>query len=417
MIKKIFLSAGEASGDLHGSRLVRALRSFDPQIRITCLGGSLLQQAGAEVLVDNRQIAVVGLLEVAHHLKAIYGAWQKIRDHLLREKPHVVILIDFPDFNFLLARQAKHLGIKVFYYISPQLWAWRSGRVHTLRRLVDEMAVILPFEQNFYARYGMRVHYVGHPLLDVLEEKGKGERRGGRGRDKAGEGEERRGEERVKEGAGKSFPCLGLLPGSRQSEIRALLPLLLDTAKILLAHYPEMSFLLPVAPTLDAHEMEAKVSRWCHEQSIRESVSSPVPFPLRVVSGDTYDVMRSCDLLLTASGTVTLEAAILGTPMVIVYKVSNLSYYMGRHLIAVRHVGLPNLIAGRSIVPEILQNEAQPDRVAAEAMRLLNHPEHLERQQRELSRIHGQLGEPGVSDRVARLVFRLMESSACHRSL
>jgi lipid-A-disaccharide synthase len=380
---EIFLSAGEASGDLHGSYLVRAIQSLDSQIRVSCLGGSLLRQAGAEVLVDNSEVAVVGLFEVFRHLKTIYEARQRIRTHLIRRRPRLVIFIDFPDFNLLLARLAKRLGIRILYYISPQVWGWRSGRVYTLKRLVDEMAVILPFEKDFYALYGMKVHFVGHPLLDVLT--GLPSREISRNRYRSGGARQRRAPTNV----------VGLLPGSRHGEIRSLLPLLLETAAILLKHHPELSFLLPVAPTLDPKAIESEVVNR--------------RLPIRVISGDTYGVIQACDLILTASGTVTLEAAILGTPMVIVYKVSNLSYYTGRHLIRVSQVGLPNLVAGRLIVPELLQKEARSDRVASEALSFLEQPERLEHQRQALALIRDQLGEPGVADRVARLALRLMK--------
>lgn len=334
----------------------------------------MLRQAGAEILVDNRDIAVVGLFEVFRHSRTIYQAWKTIKSHLLGQRPHVAVFIDFPDFNFLLARLARRLGSKVFYYISPQVWAWRSGRVRSLERLVDQMAVILPFEADFYARYGMKVSYVGHPLLDVLAEEQPPE--AGRGpypREKGGS-------------------IVGLLPGSRQSEIRSLLPLLLEAAVSIRQRLPNTTFLLPVAESVDRQELASILDRW--------------KLPVRLVSGDTYGVIRACDLLLTASGTVTLEAAILGTPMIIIYRVSALTYYAGRHMIRVKYVGLPNLIAGRIIVPELLQWEARAERVAGEALALLNSPDRLRRQREELATIRSKLGTPGVADRVADLVLQ-----------
>jgi len=285
-----------------------------------------------------------------------------------------MVLIDFPDFNLLLARMARRLGIKVFYYISPQVWAWRSGRVRTIKRLVDDMAVILPFETEFYGRHNMNVHFVGHPLLDVLAALEP--------------------IEEVKSRYRLSHPghLIGLLPGSRRSEIRSLLPIFLDTAELLQRQMPGCSFIIPVAPSLDPSVFE-------DELSMRD-------LPLRLVAGDTYGVVRSCDLLLTVSGTATLEAAILGTPMIIINRVSSLSYHLGRRLIRVRHIGLPNLIAGRQIVPEFVQNDARPQRIADEAGRFLEHPELMERQRLELRRTKNQLGESGVADRVARLVLQ-----------
>jgi lipid-A-disaccharide synthase len=357
------------------------MQSLKPQVRVWCLGGPSLRQTGAEVLVDNSEIAVVGLFEVFRHLKTIYRAWRRISNYLIQQRPDLIILIDFPDFNFLLARLAKRLKIKIFYYICPQVWGWRSTRVLTLKRLADDMVVILPFEKRFYKGYGIDVHYVGHPLLDVLSEAPS--REISRSRYGATRNEDL-----------SSSSVIGLLPGSRHGEIRLLLPLLLTTAEMLLEKHPNLAFLLPVAPTLDAHAIESQAAR-------RQ-------LPIRVISDDTYAVMQACDFIITASGTVTLEAAILGVPMIIVYRVSKLSYYAGRHLIRVRHVGLPNLIAGRTIVPELLQNEAEPQRVAQEAMGFLTQPQRLEKQCQELAVVREQLGKPGVAERTARLALKLI---------
>lgn len=370
---RVFLSAGEASGDLHGAHLVQAIRARDPAVRITCLGGPRLRQAGAEVLVDNRQLSVVGLFEVVRHAKLIYHAYQKIKQHLIASRPQVVVLIDFPDFNFLLARIARQVGSRVFYYISPQIWAWRKGRIRQIKLLVDEMAVILPFEANFYASCGMRVSYVGHPLLDVIDSLPTNDRDGQRYRPEDGK-----------------F-LLGLLPGSRPGEVRQLLPLLLDAAEMIRRQFASVTFIIPVAVSLDFKLVEIEAAK-------RD-------LPLQVVSGDTYAVLRACDLIITASGTVTLEAAILATPMIIIYQVSNFTYYAGRHLIRVKHVGLPNLIAGRCIAPELLQQDANAPAIAAQSVAFLNHPERLRQQRDELAGVRGRLGKPGVAQRVADLVL------------
>jgi lipid-A-disaccharide synthase len=374
---RIFVSAGEASGDLHGASLVRALLLQAPGVRISCLGGRHLQEAGATLLVNNRDVAVVGVAEVARHLKSLRHAWRTIDHHLVTHRPELAIFIDFPDFNFLLARKARRLGCKIFYYISPQVWAWRPGRVRTLQRLVDRMAVVLPFEPDFYARYGMGVHFVGHPLLDVLEE-----------------APPRADACRRYRAAGAEF-LVGLLPGSRASEVSMLLPILLRAAAQIEAAFPGVSFVLPMAPTVSAGDLE-------------KQLRAHSTVPVQVVSGDTWGVVQACDLVLTASGTVTLETAILGTPMVIIYRVSKLSEVIGRLLVRTPFIGLPNLIAGRAISPELIQDAANPRSLADTAIGLLQDGQRLEEQRQELAAIRTLLGQPGAAERAARSALELV---------
>jgi lipid-A-disaccharide synthase len=377
-LHEIFISAGEASGDLHGSHLARAIWSIAPRARLSCLGGPRMQAQGVPVVVDNRSISVVGVTELAGHIRAIYGAWRKIRAHLLATRPSVVVLIDFPDFNLFLGKFAKKIGAKVFYYISPQVWGWREGRVKTIRRLVDRMAVILPFEKDFYASHGMEVDYVGHPLVDIMADAPHKAQCDRLYRDFSG-------------------PLVGLLPGSRRSEINLLFDILMDSARIISQSLPAARFIIPVAPSLDAGEVESRAARWS--------------LPLRVVPNDTYGVIRACDLILTASGTVTLEAAILETPMIVLYKVARLTRRIGQLLIRVKLVGLPNVVAGKKIVPEFVEEEPTAPRVAECAIGLLSDPGLLDAQRRELGRIHGRLGDPGISGRVARLVLDTAEAT------
>jgi lipid-A-disaccharide synthase len=374
---KIFVSAGEASGDLHGASLVRALFRQAPGVRISCLGGMHLQEAGATVLVNNRDVAVVGVAEVARHLKSLRHAWRTIDHYLTSHQPDLAIFIDFPDFNFLLARKARRLRCKIFYYISPQVWAWRRGRVRTLRRLVDRMAVILPFERDFYAKHGMKVYFVGHPLLDVLEV-----------------APTRSDDCRRYRPAGAEL-LVGLLPGSRTSEVRVLLPILLRAAAQIKAALPAVSFVLPMAPTLAAGDLE-------------KQLRAHGTVPVQLVCDDTWGVVRACDLVLTASGTVTLESAIMGTPMVIIYRVSKLSEAIGRLLIRTPFIGLPNLIAGRAISPELIQDAANPQSLADTAIGLLKNPRRLEQQRQELAAIRALLGQPGAAERAARSALELV---------
>lgn len=337
----------------------------------------MLRNAGAEVLADNKEIAVVGLTEVLRHAKDIFNAWKRIRNHIVRQRPDLIVLIDFPDFNFLLARLARRCGMKILYYVSPQVWAWRSGRVRTLKRVVDEMAVILPFEVDFYRRHGMAVRYVGHPLLDAV--------RNAPPRDEA----------LTRYGAADGSLLIGLLPGSRQSEVRLVFPVLIEAARRLRERMPGLSFIVPAAPTLAP-------------EPIRSALAE-AKLPARVVSGDTYGVIRACDLIVTVSGTVTLEAALLDTPMIIVNRVSRLSYTLGRDLIRVRYVGLPNLIAGRGVVPELLQQEARADIVCERVLDFLRDPALPAAQRRAFAGIRERLGQPGVARRVATMALRMLE--------
>ncbi len=369
---EIFISAGEASGDLYGSHLARAIWSIAPQTRLSCLGGPHMQAAGVAAIVDNRRISVVGATEIAAHIRAIYGAWRKIRSHLLATRPALVVLIDFPEFNLHLGKFAKKIDAKVFYYISPQVWAWREGRIKKIRRLVDRMAVILPFEKAFYASHGMDVDYVGHPLVDImadLPDKTQCDRLYHR----------------------FDGPLVGLLPGSRRSEIKLMFDILMDAGRIISRSFPAARFLIPLAPSLDARDMESRAARWS--------------LPVQVVHNDTYSAIRACDLILTVSGTVTLEAAILETPMIVIYKVSRLSRLIGKLLIRVKYAGLPNVIADRAIAPEFVREEPTGPRVAECAIKFLMNPVLLEEQRLELRNIRNQLGAPGISARVARLAL------------
>ncbi len=369
---EIFISAGEASGDLHGSHLARAIWSIAPQTRISCLGGPHMQAEGVSVVVDNRSLSVVGATEVAAHIRAIYGAWVKIRSHILATRPELVVLIDFPDFNLFFAKFAKKTGARILYYISPQIWAWREGRVNKIKRLADRIAVILPFEKGFYASHGVDVDYVGHPLVDIMVDLPDKTQCGRLYHNFSG-------------------PLVGLLPGSRRSEVKLLFDVLMEAARIISRSLPAARFLIPVASSLDTRDMESWAARW----------SLPVQF----VYNDTYSAIGACDLILTASGTVTLEAAILETPMIVVYKVSRLSRKIGLLLIRSKFAGLPNVIAGREIVPEFVREDPTGPRLADCALKLLMNPALLDEQRLELRAIRNRLGAPGISARVARLAL------------
>jgi lipid-A-disaccharide synthase len=339
-----------------------------------------MREAGAEALVDSAEMAVVGLVEIISHFGTIRRAWKTLTRVLRQEPPDLLILIDYPDFNLLLARVAKNALVPVLYYIRPQVWAWRAGRVHTIARLVNHMAVVFPFEVPFYQRAGVPVTFVGHPLVDEVHT------------------------DLSRDDACRSFGLdperrtVGLFPGSRRSELRHLLPTILDTARLLAERHPDLQFILPLAPTLNE---EALVSL-----QEMENVS------ITVARERVYDVMRACDAIVSVSGTVTLEIALMQVPMVIIYRVSPLTYAIGKRLARVEHAGLCNIVAGERVVPELIQDEATPDRIAAEINRYLDEPEYAAAVRDQLSQIHSRLGSGGGASAVARLAIDLMGQAA-----
>jgi len=374
--RKILIVTGEASGDLHGSKVARALKDLSPDVKIFAMGSERLRLAGAEIVADSSSLAVVGLTEVFTRLRTILRALASLKAFLRREKPELALLIDFPDFNMRLARTAKKLGIPVLYYIGPQVWAWRSGRVKSLARLVQKMAVIFPFEVPFYEGAGVAVEFVGHPLLDVLQG-----------------WEAARKEDGKKEFAGN--PIVALLPGSRGREISSLLPAMIEAAKILKEKKPEARFLLPLAPTIGREEVERLLGG----------------FPaVTIIEGKTYEAVSAADVAIVASGTATLETALLGKPMVIVYRVSAPSYWIGRMLIRVKCIGLANIVAGRKIVPELIQKDASGEKIAAEALKILSDSNYREALAAELATVRGKMGNAGAATRVARMALELAES-------
>ncbi len=376
---RILIVAGEASGDLHGARLVEALRRFMPHLTVEGMGGAQLRKAGVTLLADAEGTAVVGLTELWEKRRALRDALQRLRRHLRTVRPDLLICIDFPDFNLLLARTAHRLGIPVCYFISPQVWAWRRGRIRTIRRVVKKMLVLFPFEETLYRKAGVEVTFVGHPLLDALAS--------------VPPREACRAALAIPEHA----RVLGLLPGSRQAEVRRHLPILLQAASLLSAAHPDRRLFLGLAPTLDRRALESAVAA--------------SGLQVTVLAGRTYEVMRAADLLLAVSGTVTLEAAILGTPMVILYRLAALSWFLARVLVRVRFIGLPNLVANDGIVPELIQFDATPGRLAAVAEEILESPQRQARMRAALVEVRGRLGMPGAAERAAREVLALLPAS------
>jgi lipid-A-disaccharide synthase len=326
---------------------------------------------------------VVGFTEVLFKISHLFKTYQRVKAVLRNDKPDLIILIDYPDMNLRLAAAAHREKIPVLYYISPQVWAWRKGRVKTIARFVDRMAVILPFEVAFYQSYDVQVEFVGHPLLDRLESEVSRERPG-----LSDPSSDLSGGSRI----------IGLLPGSRPAEIKAILPLLLETAAHLTRQYGQgVRFVLPVANTLDSGSIQEKLRPY---QDRGVSID--------LATGDSMKTLARCSQAIVASGTVTLEAALLGLPILIVYKVTPVNYWIARHLIDVPYVGLVNWVAGEKIIPEYIQSEALPEAIAAASIRYLEDPDYYQQVREALLKVRQKLGSPGASRRVAQMAREMM---------
>ena len=377
--KKILLVAGEVSGDLHGSHLVEAIQSIDPEIQFFGVGGEGLKRVGMKLLYPSQSLSVVGITEVLLKLRPILRALRGLKKSLDRERPDLIILIDFPDFNLRLAKIAHRRGIPILYYVSPQVWAWRPKRIKLIARLVKKMIVLFPFEVPLYEAAGVDVEWVGHPLLDTV--------RPALSKEKAFQ----------QLGLDPKRRTIGLLPGSRMHEVERLLPPLLASADVLQREIPDLQFVVPLAPGIP----KTILSPWMKNISV----------PVIVVEGFTYDAMNLSDLLIVASGTATLEGAILGKPMVIIYKVSLLSYWIARALIRVDHIGLVNLVAEKEIAPELIQRDVNPRRIADEAFRILRDPLLSRKMVESMGEVRQKLGEPGAAQRAAHIVLSLMKEA------
>jgi lipid-A-disaccharide synthase len=371
------LVAGEASGDMHGAYLIRAMQRRHPALDFYAVGGPFMQNAGADILFQSSRLSVVGITEVFGRLKDIFKGLRVATSFLKDNPPDLLILIDFPDFNLRLAAVAQRYNIPVLYYISPQVWAWRQGRVRKMKKIVDHMAVILPFEEAFYRAHRIPVTFVGHPLLDhaavpsLLS---------------------------APHTFSADAPVVGLLPGSRNSEVRRHLPVMLAAAGKIQKCLKGVRFVIAVAPSLDQEKIEAMIA----------SVAIP-GLRVDIDKGGAIHIFGQCDLIVTASGTVTLEAALAGIPMLIIYKVSPVSYHLARVLIQVDAIGLVNLIVGRKIVPEFVQDDANSETLADSVLAMLSDPGRLEEIRCDLLKIHKKLGGRGASGRTAELALHMLK--------
>ncbi len=371
---KIFISAGEASGDLHAGAVIRALKKLDPTVEVFGMGGDCFRAAGGEVLFDIKDHSVMGFLEVVKKLPAIWRLKQEFIRVMEERKPDVFLTIDYPGFNMRLAKQAKKRGIKVVSFIAPSAWAWRPSRAAGVVKVVDKIASIFPFEFDLYKSYGADIEFVGHPLLDTVRT-------------------ELPHEEACRlAGKREGHPLVMLMPGSRMMEIQRLLPVMLEAAAILRKKMPEVDFTMPRAGT---------ISREILEKAIKES-----GVPVRITEGHNYDMMSVADLAIATSGTVTLEAALCGLGCEILYKTSPISYAIAKRVVEIPHIGLPNIVAGRLVVPELLQDDCTPEKVADTAVELLQ-PERYRQLKADLAEVKARLGEPGAVTRVAELVLRM----------
>jgi lipid-A-disaccharide synthase len=378
--KKILIIAGEASGDLHGARLVERLLSRSPGLTIYGIGGDEMKRAGVRIACHASELAVVGLVEVVGRLRTILRAFRMVRRSLSEDRPDLVVLIDFPDFNLRVARQAARRGVPVVYYISPQIWAWRRSRIRQIAKYVNRMIVIFPFEEAMYREQGVPVTYAGHPLMDRFEP------------DRL---EEKREEAYARYGLSPLYPVLGLFPGSRAGEVASLLPVMLGAARLLYRRFPRMQFLLAQGPGLGDEEYQrfldgADLPLVCMRQGIGPGAGV-------------------CDLALVASGTATLELALLGIPMIVVYRVSRLTFALGRLLVRVPMIAMVNLVAGKAVVPEMIQGDLTEENLYEACLPFFEHATYTMQVKKDLARVRELLGLPGASERAARVVCEILD--------
>ncbi len=374
--EEILIVAGEASADLHAARALEELGRLRPGVRAFGVGGPRLREAGLEAIAPAEEISVMGLAEVLPRIPRILGILRALARAAAERRPKAALLVDLPDFNLRLAAKLKKLGIPVVYYVSPTIWAWRRGRARKIAKVVDRMLCILPFEERFYEGTGVSARFVGHPFAERPPPEAP---------------------ERYREALGLSSArtTIALVPGSRRSEIERIFPAMLEAAERIRAAHPDVQFVVPVAPTLDRADVEPHLA--AHRT-----------VEVKLVDGRAQEAIGASDAALVKSGTSTLEAALMLRPMVVVYKLSWLTYLVGRLLVRIAHFALVNILAGKGIVPELLQREASPARMAAEVERLLGDRAAREAQLAALREVRASLGEPGAPRRVAEEVAAAM---------
>ena len=372
----IMLSAGEASGDQHAASLFLELKKLLPEVKAIGMGGAKMREAGVEIRFDSTSIAVIGTVEVIKHYGEIRRALALMTSIAIEERPDLLVCVDYKEFNFRLARSAKAAGVKVLFYVSPQVWAWRPGRVKKYGAAVDHMAVIFPFEVPFYEAHQIPVTYVGHPLAGkVVPSLSKNAAL-------------------TEFGLESDGPVIGLLPGSRSNEIKRLLPVILETVELLALRFPTASFVLNQASSVT--------------DGMLESYLANCKVLVKAIKGRNYDVLQCCDAVITVSGTATLEVALAGIPMAIIYKLTPITYWLGRLLISINFIGLPNILAGKGIVREFIQREANATNLAEEIAKIVEDKNYANEIRDNLARVKELLGEGGGSSRLAILTKKML---------
>jgi lipid-A-disaccharide synthase len=375
MAKNMMMITGEVSGDLYGSMLAAEITSTDPDVRISGIGGDRMREAGVDTFLDSNDLSVVGFWEAIVHLRKLRSALSQAKETIRQRKPDVLILIDYPGMNLRLASYAKERGIKVLYYVSPQIWAWGRNRLNQIRKNVDKMAVILPFEVELYEKEGIDVTYVGHPLIDIVKT----------GLDADAFSTEM--------GLGGNGNLVALMPGSRTQEIKQHIQPLIKTASLLRKQLPSVRFILVSLPTF----------REMLEREIEEA-----GVPITVTTDYRYEALRYSRLAIACSGTATLEAALLGTPMIVIYRLALFSWLLGKLIVKVPYISLANLVAGEEVVPEFIQGAVNPKTLADEAVKILTDDLRREHIIRQLEAVRQNLGPGGATARTARLALSLM---------
>ena len=377
---KIFLSAGEASGDLHAGAITKAILELDPTAQVFGMGGDAMRSAGGEVIFDLKEYSVMGFVEILSALPKFFALRKAFRKVMEERRPDCFVTIDYPEFNMRAAKVAKELNIPVLSFIPPSAWAWRKGRAVSVGRLVDKVACIYPFAYDVYKAAGANAEFVGNPLVDIVKPHLSQEAA------------------MAKAGKEQGKPLVLLLPGSRVKEITGVLPVMLEAVGIIKEALPQADFVLQKAPTID--------------NSLLQKIIAQSGETVRIVEGDGYDIMSVADVALATSGTVTLEAALCGLPVVICYTASPLSMAIAKKIVTVKYIGLPNILANREILPELIQEKMTSGNMAKEVLHFL-HPEEYKKIREELAKVVQKLGPGGATKRVAQLILNLAGDDKC----